>query len=240
MTDVFDLDCLIYRQTLNITTRVLGGTLSPSDFLSSVFQESTLLSGDRAGSASGIEVTNPRSGVWRIAASSQPGYTPMFSGDCDASGMLPMGFNIYARCTITQTFAESTVPTPPSPGSETGYLMCGDAIDNDGDGMTDVFDLDCLDFRQTAEIITRISGGTAVPSDAMMRVRFSNSAQSDMLAGSANIVEVTNPTTGTWRLVPTALQNYTPSLSGDCNASGDFSMGFNMRKQCVVIYTFNG
>jgi len=240
MTDVFDLNCLIFRQTLHVTTRAVGGTLTPPDFSSQIFFGNTPLSGSMTGSATGVELTNPNSGIWRIVAGTQPGYTPQFSGDCDTAGTLSMGFNIYARCTITQTFGGGGTPPPPSLSDESGYRACGDGMDNDGDGMTDVYDLNCLNYRQTAEIVTRVTGGTALPSDARMQIWFSDTTASSEIVGSAAVIEVTNPTSGNWRLTPSPLQNYTTSFSGACDSSGNFSMGFNVRKQCVVTYTFNG
>jgi hypothetical protein len=242
MTDVFDLDCLDYRQTLNIVTQVSGGTLASSDFPLSIFHGSTLHENTLPGSAVGVEHTNPQSGTWRIAPKEQPGYATAFSGNCDTAGTLPMGFNIYARCTVTHTFADETLSPSSTPelGLESEYLTCSDGINNDGDGLVDVFDLDCLIFRQTAEIVTHVVGGTAAPSDALMQVRFNETATSGMFTGSADIVEVTNPTAGTWQLFPTSLPNYTSSFSGDCDATGAFSMGFNTRKQCIVTYAVNG
>ncbi len=244
MTDVFDLDCLDYRQTLSVVTQVAGGTLSPSDFPFSVSMGTLTLANALPGSLAGIEITNPQTGTWRILPQTQPGYTATFGGDCNTSGMLAMGFNIYARCTVTHTFTVgvTTTPTPPptSPlGAESEYLTCSDATDNDGDGLVDVYDLDCINFRQTAEIITRVRGGTATSSQALMQVRFHGTTTSGVFLGSAGVVEVTNPTTGTWQLLLSVLPGYTPSFSGNCNATGAFSMGFNMRKQCIVTYTFN-
>jgi len=238
-TDVFDLGCLDFRQTVKIVTQVNGGTLSPSDFLMDVVLGTTVLSNDLSGSASGREVTRPEAGTWKIIVEPKAGYITSFSGECDASGAFTMGFNMYKTCTVTNTFngggtTPPPTPTPPPSGNESSYTECNDGIDNDNDGEKDVFDLGCLDFRQTVKIITKVQGGTANPFDFLMNVKFNANTQTLTYMGNETGTEITNPISGTWKLVPIAKAGYTPSFSGDCNASGEFAMGFNMYKTCTM------
>jgi hypothetical protein len=235
--DVFDLDCLDFRQTANIVTQVVGGTFSAPNFFMDVMLGTTMLTNDIPGSTAGSEVTRPEAGIWKIVPRQQQGYTTTFSGDCDPTGAFAMSFNMHKTCSVTHTLTGTTTPPPSPAGNETSYLACSDTIDNDGDGSTDVFDLDCLLFRQTMKIVTVVTGGALHAEDFLTRVRFNADTQTELLPGSTSGKEVTSPITSTWQVLPILKPGYTPIMSGDCSATGAVAMGFNMYKTCTVTWT---
>ncbi len=239
-TDVFDIGCLDFRQTLGVVTRVVGGTLTPPDFDFDVTLGTQIFASGLRGSITGTQITRPESGNWKVVAHQKPGYTHTLSGDCDVSGFLTMGFNMYKTCTITHTFSSgSQTPVPPTtlPLKETSYSECNDRVDNDNDGATDVFDIGCLNFRQTLKIVTEVRGGGLAPSDFSVRVRFNPSNESMVLTGKTLGEEVTSPITSTWQILPIEKVGYMATFGGDCSASGSVGMGFNFYKTCTVTWS---
>jgi hypothetical protein len=131
-------------------------------------------------------------------------------------------------------------PTPPTPGgTETSYLACNDGIDNDQDGTTDVFDLGCLDFRQTVKIVTKVAGGSTKAGGFSMSVRLNETTETAQVAGSASGFEVTSPITNTWQVLTVPHEGYVPFFAGDCSTEGSFAMEFNMYKTCTVTWVAN-
>ena len=245
LIDVYDLGCLNFRQTVTVVTQVNGGVMVPAGFLMNVRFGSESSRSNIPGSASGVDVTNPFTGVWDIDIVPVAGYTTTFSGDCDAVGMFAMGFNIHKDCVITHTFGSVGAPPPPPPpptptpvGEESSYAQCDDGIDNDGDGLTDVFDLGCLIFRQTATVVTEVRGGPVGAPDFLINVRFADGTTRDNISGNASGVDITNPTTGIWDIDVVPRAGYVSTFGGDCDASGAFAVSFNTHKDCRVIHTF--
>lgn len=104
---------------LKIIKIVEGGTASSSDFQIHVGGGSGEISGSPfAGSAQGTVFQNLQADIYTIRETGGPsGYTPTFSGDCDANGTVRLSDSSTRICVITNVFATSTPPvTPPGGG----------------------------------------------------------------------------------------------------------------------------
>lgn len=137
------------------------------------------------------------------------------------------------------TGTTTATSTPPLVEEESLFEHCDDGIDNDGDGFTDVFDLGCLEFRQTATVFTEVSGGLATSSDFLMDLLFGTTTLSSSIQGGASGVDLTSPFSGTWRVVQHPADGYTALFSEDCDVNGFITMTFNVHKNCRIMNTFS-
>lgn len=132
---------------------------------------------------------------------------------------------------------ETATTTEPI-AEESSYEHCNDGNDNDENGFTDLFDLGCLEFRQTVTITTQVSGGSATAADFLVSVLFGTTTLSANLPGSTTGIEVTSPHEGSWQILQATVANYSSIFSGDCDLNGFVDMAFNVNKNCTIANTF--
>ena len=167
-TDLFDLGCVAFRQTVTIFTEVSGGAALASEFLLEVLFGTTTLSSNIPGSTSGVEVTSPREGSWRVVQTTVADYSATFSGDCDTDGFVEMIFNTNKNCTITNVFGTTTQATTTPTDTDQDdiaddsdncpFVANPDQADTDQDGEGDVCDETPLPPQSVGESAEAFSG----------------------------------------------------------------------------------
>ncbi|MEY4747016.1 MAG: hypothetical protein RLZZ416_65 [Candidatus Parcubacteria bacterium] len=140
--------------TLTVLKQVFGGSAAPENFSIHVLSNSADISGSpQAGSASGTTYTGFPPGSYTVSETGGPAnYTPTFSGACNSSGVVTIAVGDIVTCTISNTFSAPTNP-------ENTLALCGDGLDNDGDGKIDLADPDCADFAPKLTIVKHTAGG---------------------------------------------------------------------------------
>ena len=115
---------------------------------------------------------------------------------------------------------------------EATLAQCSDTQDNDLDGLTDLADTDCVEFKPTLTVVKEVindNEGTSTPSDFSLTVMRPDSTQTSV-QGSAGGVEVTFDTIGSYSVVEEESEGYMSSFSADC--SGQIAVGES--KTCTV------
>ncbi len=105
--------------------------------------------------------------------------------------------------------------------------LCTDGIDNDGDDLTDLADPDCAAFVPTltvVKIVVNDNGGTKQVSDFPL-----------FIDGSPVVSGATTTTTvGAHTVSETADPNYTATIGGDCDSSGNITLSAGDVKSCTI------
>lgn len=179
--------------TLTVNKVVVGGTATTSDF-------QLLLDGSSI--SSGVATTTT-AGSHTVSEVSTPDYTGVFSGDCDAKGLVTVSSSTPAICTITNTFTGTT--TPPDENATSSTLRIIKTVINDNGGtstasdfLISLFDGSATSTFKGSETGTAFVLGTSTtysvtePSYAGYTATFSPNCSGTILAGQSVICTVTN------------------------------------------------
>ncbi len=119
--------------------------------------DGTNVAGDFTLRVDGDQVTNgipgtTTAGLHIVSEDNLPGYTPSFSGDCDANGNVTMAFGDNKQCTITNNDVDAT-------STATTTLTVTKRVINDGNGTNQI-----PDFTLYIDNATTTSGDPFVTS----------------------------------------------------------------------------
>ena len=121
--------------TLKVVKQVAGGTALASDFDMHVTQAGTDIAGSpQPGSPSGTSYIGLAAGSYAVSESGGPsGYSASFSGDCNTAGVVSVTASSSLTCSITNTFATSTLP---GGGHTTSGSLSGTVVASTGGSLT--------------------------------------------------------------------------------------------------------
>jgi len=116
--DVLDIECLLFRPTVTVTTQVIGGTATVSDFLFNALFGTTM-SATTTGSGVGVDMTWPFIGTWQITPLPVTDYSTTFGQDCGSTGIFEMFWNTHKNCLLINTFGGAGTSTATTTDSTT-------------------------------------------------------------------------------------------------------------------------
>ncbi|MBI5457951.1 hypothetical protein HY971_04495 [Candidatus Kaiserbacteria bacterium] len=150
--------------------------------------------------------------------------------DDDGDGL--KDFPADPGCTSALDTSESNTPTQ---GPENTLALCSDGIDNDADSKVDLADPDCAGFQAklvVVKIVVNDNGGTSVASDFSLHIATSSTGSAEAIGVSSGATTTVH--TGTWTVSEVQKSGYTATFGGDCNTSGQVTLGAGETKTCTI------
>ncbi len=134
--------------------------------------------------------------------------------------------------------SELPVNDPPAqvPGPENTLALCSDGVDNDADGTIDLADPDCAAFMAkliVVKIVVNDNGGTSAISDFSLHVATTSTGMAETIGVSSGAT--TTVLAGTWTVGEIQKSGYTATFGGDCNSSGQVTLGAGETKTCTIV-----
>lgn len=207
------------RATLRVIKHVInddGSKEIASDFILHVKGSGGMGSSEVVGSpASGVESPGTSysltAGTYIVSEDIHSGYTPSFSGDCDAHGNITLASGSNAICIITNNDIAIPPPPPPPPSpSATTTLHIIKIVTNDNGGKAKVSEAVVHVVNGVGDVSDSPSAGTSSPGKAYILKAGSYTVSEDFFSG------------------------YSVKIGGDCSDSGTVELAEGDNKTCTI------